>query len=112
MSDEPDNVVSLDSVRKLKEFEDDPAVAYVEVLWGERTFGVNIAVRDLEAMRRGAEAPGKPLREPETSYEAEVVLRRMRWLANYLARAWDMEHMVRPEDWDGDERSQDDLDRT
>lgn len=94
---------SLDRVRALRDFDDDVRTAYVEVLWGERTFAVHAAIRDLEAMRRGTERPDRPLRDPETVYEAEVLLSRMRWVANYLAREWGLEHRVRPEDWDGDD---------
>ena len=93
----------LDRVRALRDFDDDVRTAYVEVLWGERTFAVHAAIRDLEAMRRGTERPGRPLRDPETVYEAEVLLSRVRWVANYLAREWGLEHRVRPEDWGGDD---------
>lgn len=102
--DNDDKVVSLDRVRKLKDFDGDPSVAYLEVLWGEQTFAVNAAIRDLEAMRRDTEDPEKPLRDPETVYEAQVLIDRVRWVANYLARQWGLEERVRPEDWQGDER--------
>lgn len=94
---------SLDRVRALRDFEDDTRTAYVEVLWGERTFAVHAAIRDLEAMRRGTERPDRPLRDPETVYEAETLLTRLRWISNYLAREWGLEHRVRPEDWGGDD---------
>lgn len=93
----------LDRVRALRDFDDDTRTAYVEVLWGERTFAVHAAIRDLEAMRRGTEHPDRPLRDPETVYEADVILSRMRWVANYLAREWGLDHRVRPEDWGGDD---------
>ena len=93
----------LDRVRAIKDFHDDTQIAYVEMLWGERTFAVHAAIRDLEAMRRGTEHPDRPLRDPETVYEAEALLSRMRWVANYLARTWGLDHRVRPEDWDGDD---------
>lgn len=105
MPDEHDNVVSLDRIRALKEFDDDDKVAYVEVLWGEHTFAVHAAVRDLEAMRRGTEDASKPLRDPETAFEAEVLIKRLRWVTNYLAAAWELEHLVRQEDWQGDVRT-------
>jgi len=104
-SSDDSNVVHLDSVRKLREFESDPSVLYIELLWGERTFAVNAAIRDLEAMRRGIEERGVPLRDPETTFETQVIIDRMRWIANYLARQWGLEERVRPEDWNGDERS-------
>ncbi len=96
-------VSSLDRVRALRDFDDDVRTAYVEVLWGERTFAVHAAVRDLEAMRRGTEHPDRPLRDPETVYEAETIVARLRWITNYLAREWGLEHRVRPEDWGGDD---------
>lgn len=103
-----DKVVRLDDVRKLREFDHDPSVAYFEVLWGEQTFAVNAAIRDLEAMRRGVEDEEKPLREPETVFEAEVLLKRLRWVTNYLAREWGLEHLVRSDDWGGDVRERKD----
>lgn len=96
-------VSGLDRVRALRDFEDDTRTAYVEVLWGERTFAVHAAIRDLEAMRRGTEQPDRPLRDPETVYEAETLLTRLRWVSNYLAREWGLDHHVRPEDWGGDD---------
>lgn len=96
----------LDRVRALRDFDDDTRTAYIEMLWGERTFAVHAAIRDLEAMRRGTEQPDRPLRDPETVYEAEILLARIRWTANYLAREWGLEHRVRPEDWGGDDPDQ------
>lgn len=104
MNDDDGKVVRLDDIRKIREFEDDPSVAYVEFLWGERSFAVNAAIRDLEAMRRGTEPEDKPLRDPETVYEAQVLVDRMRWVTNFLARQFGLEERVRPEDWQGDER--------
>lgn len=112
MDDSDDNVIRLDDVRKLREFDSDPSVLYLEVLWGERTFAVNAAIRDLEAMRRGTEDDAKPLRNPETVFEAETIVDRMRWLTNYLARQWGLEERVRPEDWKGDERTISDEDES
>jgi len=96
-------VSGLDRVRALRDFDDDVRTAYVEVLWGERTFAVHAAIRDLEAMRRGTEQPDRPLRDPETVYEAETLVARLRWITNYLSREWGLEHRVRPEDWGGDD---------
>ena len=106
MSDDDDKVVSLDRVRALKTFEADPSVAYVEFLWGEKSFAVNAVIRDLEAMRRGTEDEDQPLRDPETVYEAEMLIRKIRWMTNYLSRMWGLEAEVRPEDWQGDEREE------
>jgi len=96
-------VSGLDRIRALRDFDDDVRTAYVEVLWGERTFAVHAAIRDLEALRRGTEPPDRPLRDPETVYEAETLVARLRWVTNYLAREWGLEHRVRPEDWGGDD---------
>ena len=96
-------VSGLERVRALRDFEGDTRTAYIEMLWGERTFAVHAAIRDLEAMRRGTEQPDRPLRDPETVYEAEILLARIRWTANYLAREWGLDHRVRPEDWGGDD---------
>lgn len=104
MTDDDSKVVSLNRVRALRDFEGDDMVAYVEILWGEHTFAVHTAIRDLEAMRRGAEEGDKPLRDPETVFEAQVLVDRIRWVANFLARQWEIEDKVRPEDWQGDER--------
>jgi len=38
-------VSGLDRVRALRDFDDDVRTAYVEVLWGERTFAVHAAIR-------------------------------------------------------------------
>lgn len=103
MSDD-EKVTNLDRVRRLRAFQNDTSVAFVEFLWGEQSFAVNCAIRDLEAIRRGTEDPEKPLRDPETVFEAQVLIDRMRWMTNYLARQWGLEERVRPEDWQGDER--------
>lgn len=100
-----DNVVSLDKIRALKDFDKDDKLAYVEILWGENTFAVHTAIRDLEALRRGTEEEEKPLREPETVFEAQVLIDRLRWVTNYLAREWGLEERVNPADWQGDERA-------
>lgn len=98
------NIVSLDRVRALKEFDGDDKVLYVEMLWGTKTYGVHVAIRDLEAMRAGQEDPTKPLRDPGTVHEAQVAIDHIRWMANCLAREWGLEESVRTEDWQGDER--------
>jgi len=92
-----DNVTSLDDhrIRAEKEFEDEQ-VAYLEVLWGKKTYSFNAAVRDLELMRRGQDDGS--LRPPETSWEAEHVVFHVRSLANDLARFWNQDHLVREED--------------
>lgn len=101
MADRKDDtpVVSLDDhrIRVEKEFEDEQ-VLYVEALWGRETFAYNVAIRDIERMRRGMEAPGKPLRPPETHYEVELVIQHLRWLANEFARVAGSTDLVRPED--------------
>lgn len=94
-----DNIVSLDRVRALRDFDEEDKIAYVEALWGPNTYAVHAAIRDLEAMRRGTEDPSKPLRDPETDYEAELLVKHLRDLANNLAQEWGLEHIVRPEDW-------------
>jgi hypothetical protein len=96
------NLVSLDRVRALRDFDADTKIAYVEILWGERTFAVHTAIRDLEALRRSVEPEDRPLREPETVYEAQVLIDRLRWVTNFMAREWGLEHSIRPEDWGGD----------
>lgn len=99
-----DKVVSLDQVRALRDFDGDEKLAYIEILWGRETFGVHAAIRDLVAMQSDQESEDKPLREPETVFEAQVLVDRMRWVTNFLARQWGLEERVRPEDWQGDER--------
>lgn len=104
--DDPDDmadVIDLNRIRVIRDFEDDEKVAYIEALWGTKTFAMSVAIRDLEAMRRGTESPEKPLREPETTYEAELMVKHLRWLANHMARGWSLEYLVRDEDWQGDE---------
>ena len=107
-SDEP-KVVDLEHVRAIRSFEDDESMAYVELLWGKRSFAVHAAIRDLDAMRNGTESEEKPLREPETMFEMEVLIRRIRWTANFLALTWGADQMIVPEDWDGDVRGPDGL---
>ena len=100
-----DNVVDLTRIRTLRDFDKEDKLAYIEILWGEGgTFAVNTVIRDLEALRRGTEDEEKPLREPETVYEAEAILRRIRFVANHLAEMWDLKHLIRPDDWDGKAR--------
>jgi len=98
------DIVDLNRVRALKAFEQEPSIAYVEILWSEGSFGVHAAIRDLEAMRVNREPPDKPLREPETVFETQVLIDKLRWVTNYLARQWGLEERVRAEDWQGDER--------
>jgi len=82
-------------LRRDREF-DSEAVAYIEALWGKETFAFDAAVRDLEGMRRGSE--DKELRPPETDYEAELLVRHVRDLANEMARLFGQVHLIRPED--------------
>jgi len=98
---ESSKVVSLDAhrIRVEREFADEQ-MAYVEALWGRETFAFNAVVRDLEALRRGTEDPSKPLRPPETYYEAALLVRHVRGLANALARHFGIDDQVRPEDDD------------
>lgn len=98
MADDP-KVVNLDEhrIRVEREFEDE-MVAYVEALWGRDSFAWNVAIRDLEAMRRDAEEPDKPLRPPETTHEAIMMVLHVRALANDVARHFGLDHMVREHD--------------
>jgi len=90
-------VVSLDDhrIRSEEEFKDEQ-VAYMEALWGKETFAFNIAIRDLERMRRGID--DKTLRPPETYHEMHHMILHMRALANDIARLAGMEELVRPDD--------------
>lgn len=83
-------------LRQEREF-DGEAVAYVEAVWGRETFAVDFAVRDLELMRRGLDKT-KTLRPPQTDYEAELIVRHVRDLANDIARSTGQAHLIRPED--------------
>jgi len=94
----PDPVVTnLDDVRIRvgREFEDEQ-VAYVEALWGKKTYAFNAAIRDLEAMRRGKD--DGTLRKPETYHEGMLLVHHVRALANDLARNFGMDHLVREDD--------------
>ena len=93
---EDDNLTILDDhrIRKESEFTDD-MVAYVEGLWGKRTFAFNVAVRNLEQMRRGVD--DKALREPSTYHEALHIVKHVRALANDIARHFGVIE-IRPED--------------
>jgi hypothetical protein len=93
----PGEVVSLDDhrIRAEAEFQDEQ-VAYVEALWGRESFAFNVAIRDLEAMRRGED--DKALRHPATHYEKLHMVLHVRALANDLARHFGMEELVRPVD--------------
>ena len=92
-----EGVVVLDErrLRRERQFEGE-AVAYLEAVWGAEAFAFDVAIRDLEAMRRG-EDDGS-LRPPETDYEAELLVRHLRDLANDLARMTGQYHLVRVED--------------
>lgn len=92
-------VISLDKhrIRVEEEFLDEQ-VAYVEALWGRNTFAFNVAVRDLERMRRGGNIEDKSLRIPETYYEAQHMILHVRALANDLARHFSMPDQVREGD--------------
>lgn len=83
-------------LRQEREF-DGEAVAYVEAIWGRETFAVDFAVRNLELMRRGLDKT-KELRPPQTDYEAELIVRHVRDLANDIARSTGQAHLIRPED--------------
>lgn len=95
----PEGVVSLDDyrIRADQEFADE-SMAYVEALWGRETFAFNVAIRDLEAIRRGTEDPSKPLRPPETYHEGLHMVLHVRALANDLARHFGLDELVRPLD--------------
>lgn len=97
MSDAPDNIHYLDDhrIRTSREFEDE-MVAYLECLWGRETFAFNLAVRDLEKLRRGATDP--ELRPPETDWEALHMALHIRALANDVLRHFGLSDYVRPED--------------
>lgn len=82
-------------LRHEREFESE-AVAYVEAIWGKETFAFDAAVQDLEQMRRGT--GDKALRPPETDYEAELLIRHVRDLANGMARLFNQPDLIRPED--------------
>lgn len=92
------NVIDLETRRTVNDFAKDDKIAYAEMLWGLDTFAIRAAIRDLNAIREGTEAANKPLREPETDEEAEILIRNIRWAANYLAKDWGLEHLIR----DGD----------
>ena len=94
--EEGGNLAILDDhrIRKDSEFTDD-AVAYVEGLWGKKTFAFNVAVRDLEKMRRGTD--DRALREPATYHEALHLVKHIRQLANDVARHFGVIE-IRPED--------------
>jgi hypothetical protein len=94
-----EGVVSLDQyrIRAEQEFEDEQ-VAYVEALWGKETYAFNVAIRDLEGMRRGTEDLTKPLRTPQTYHEALHMVLHVRALGNDLARHFGLDDLVRPVD--------------
>lgn len=82
-------------LRNDRDWETDP-VAYVEAVWGPTSYAFDAAVRDLEAMRRGL--PGEGLRPPQTHYEAVMLVRHVRALANNLARHFGATELVREGD--------------
>ena len=90
-------VVDLDQYRiRVEEEFLDEQVAYLEALWGKETFAFNVAIRDLELMRRGRDDGA--LRPPETYHEALHLIFHVRALANDLARHFGMPDQVRAED--------------
>ncbi len=97
MPEDSDNIHYLDDyrIRTSREFEDE-MVAYLECLWGRETFAFNLAVRDLEKMRRGLTDP--ELRPPETDWEALHMALHIRALANDVLRHYGLADHVRPED--------------
>lgn len=96
-SDSEDNLIFLEDHRILSENEfNDEQVAYLEALWGKKTFAFNVAVRDLEAMRQGSS--DKSLRIPETNHEMVHMILHVRALANDLARHFKLDHMIRVDD--------------
>lgn len=92
--DEDLTILDDHRIRKESEFTDD-MVAYVEGLWGRKTFAFNVAVRNLEQMRRGVD--DRALREPATYHEALHIVRHVRQLANDIARHFGVLE-IRPED--------------
>ena len=101
LPDEDEPVVSLADVRVRQEHEAeaaDEAMAYLEAMWTKSTFQFDVAVRDLEGMRRGTEDPAKPLRPPETYHEAIHMIMHIRALANDVARHFGIENLIEPED--------------
>ena len=98
MSDD-DKIVDLDEyrVREEGEFREEQ-VAYLEALWGKKTWAFNVAIRDLEKLRHGEEDP--VLREPQTYFEVQKLVQHIRGLANDLARHYGFEELVRGEDDD------------
>ena len=95
--EDDDKVVFLEEhrIRSEKEFSDEQ-VAYVEALWGRTTWAFNVAIRDLERLRRGSE--DKSLRPPETYHEVQQVVLHIRALANEVARFYGIGALVREED--------------
>jgi len=97
LPEKAENVLLLDEhrIRSAKEFEDD-IVAYLEVLWGKKSFAFNAAIRDLERMRRGQD--DGTLRAPQTFHEAVHLILHVRAIANDLARHFELEHLIRESD--------------
>lgn len=93
----PDNLVDLESYRVQVEGEfREEQVAYLEALWGKKTWAFNVAVRDLEKLRRGEDDP--VLREPQTYFEVQKLVQHIRGLANDLARHYGYSELVRESD--------------
>lgn len=103
---EGSNVVSLDDhrIRSEGEFKDE-MVAFVECMWGRESYAFNVAIRDLEGMRRGAD--DKALRHPQTYHEALHMILHTRGLANDIARHFGLTDLVRPVDDLGTEEKPD-----
>jgi hypothetical protein len=97
LPEDSSRVISLDQhrIRSDAEFQDEQ-VAYMEVIWGRETFAYNLAIRDLELMRRGGE--DKTLRPPQTYHELQHLVLHIRALANDLAREYGMEELIREDD--------------
>jgi len=85
-----ENLVDLDKHRIQTELEfPDEQVAYAEFLWGRTTFGYNLAIRDLEQMRRGKDDGS--LRPPETYHEIFHLIRNLREMASHIAQTYGLE---------------------
>lgn len=94
---ERDNVEVLDDyrIKSSAELQDDP-VAWYEVIWGAKSWGFNLAIKDLEDLRRGGN--GGSLRQPETYHELVHLVLHIRASANDVARHFRIEELVREED--------------
>lgn len=98
------NIVDLDQYRiRIKKGSDDDGydldlhpLAYFEAVWSAESFGWNTLTVDMEAYRKGQR--NLPLRQPETTYEYELIIRHLRGVANDLCRQQNLLHLVHPED--------------